>query len=79
MSEKPEIILENAMHNEESVILIRFTYNRELINAVKSIQGSCKEGRDTKICNTSQFTVQFRHSFTGAGNKYKVHTGDTGA
>lgn len=40
MSEKPEIILENSRHKEERVILVRFTYNRELINAVKSIQGS---------------------------------------
>ncbi len=40
MSYKPNIILQKGKHNENEVIFIRFDFNNELKNKIKSIKGS---------------------------------------
>lgn len=40
MSEKTEIRLEDSLHKEEKVILVRFSYQQALINIIKKMPGS---------------------------------------
>ncbi len=44
MNAKPRVILSYETHNDNAVIAMRFDYNREIINTVKSINGALWSG-----------------------------------